>query len=269
MIRFTAHYLVVKNEFCLKESVDSLRSQGVNHFQFCIPRQYWDGTPVSIKEIKEVEVVIHHLETSGCKVKTDRPIFAQGNSGAEKETFCRNLSLREIDRWHGSKNHVLVVDGDEIWRPGTVRRIEDAWFGNKQFATTVGCLSIIGFPGYPVETVADGLLVHVWTKHTVFSHARAINQPALPLDLEGVIHFTSTRKTRAETIEKHRKSTHYDDAGYDFEGWIRDVFPNIKPGMKDAHMYKHWQIWPKVREFSAKEWAEIPAGLRGYLGGPK
>jgi len=269
MIKFTAHYLLVRDEFCLIESVDSLRGQGVENFQFCVPRMYWDGTHVDLNDFRNIRKTMDYLASRGCHTSILRPMFDQRATGVEKETHCRNVALQELDRLSNSHNHVLVVDSDEIWRPGTVRAIEDFWFENQQKATTVRSLNIIGLPGYPVKSVADGLLVHVWTKHTKFAHARSIDQLALDLPIEGVIHFTSTRKTKALTIDKHRKSTHYDDSAYDFEGWIKDVFPNIKPGMKNAHMYKHWQVWPKVRSFTKQEWVEMPDGLKQYLGAPK
>jgi hypothetical protein len=89
------------------------------------------------------------------------------------------------------------------------------------------------------------------------------------LDVRGIIHFTATRKTMQEIIDKHRTSGHYGDPNYDFEGWIKNVLPNIKAGTKNCHMFVPWQIWPLARNWTKAEWAEIPESIHPYLAQPK
>ena len=72
-----------------------------------------------------------------------------------------------------------------------------------------------------------------------------------------------------EVIDKNRKSCHYDDPDYDFEGWIKNKLPKLKPGEKDCHMYKHWQVWSGVRHFTDDEWNLIPDNVKKYLGKPE
>jgi len=69
-----------------------------------------------------------------------------------------------------------------------------------------------------------------------------------------------------EIVQKHRESGHYDDPDYDFEGWIKNVLPKIRPGWRGAHMYTPNQIWPRVRAWEPAEWAEVPACLHPFLG---
>ncbi len=84
-----------------------------------------------------------------------------------------------------------------------------------------------------------------------------------------IIHFTATRKTLAEVVEKHRKSAHYSDPTYDFEGWIANVLPMAGVGAKDVHMYKSPEnIWPVVRNWTAEEWRAIPTTLHPWLAVP-
>src|SRR5208337_196800 len=72
-----------------------------------------------------------------------------------------------------------------------------------------------------------------------------------------VFHFTSTRRTMAETIEKHRQSGHFDDPEYDFSYWIEQILPNVRPGFTPKwpdgrtgwHMFKKYQIWNEIREW--------------------
>ena len=53
-----------------------------------------------------------------------------------------------------------------------------------------------------------------------------------------------------------------------FEGWLKDILPNVKPGLKNAHMYKKYQIWPSVRDWRSDEISHIPNSLSRYLGSP-
>jgi hypothetical protein len=68
-----------------------------------------------------------------------------------------------------------------------------------------------------------------------------------------------------------RMSAHYNDSGYDFEGWIRDVLPNIGPeygGKADlgVHMWIRRAVWTEIIH-TPREWLmEIPDELAQYLG---
>ena len=270
MIGFTALYLVTHDDFCLAESCNMLLEQNVKRFMFCVPRAYWNGTLVSLKEEQEIKGIVAKLERQGAKVRIIRPPSISKGLYAEKETKSRNLALREIDRWTRSHNHVIILDGDELMKPGSINILENSWYDHQQRATTMKSLDIVGFPGYPVNSVKEGLLVHVWTKYAEFSYARCVNTVAHPLDHSGVIHFTSTRRTREESIAKHLQSSHYDDIdNYDFDGWLKNKFPKLVPGERDCHMFKHYQIWDSVRNFTEAEWRSIPDRLKQYLGAPE
>jgi hypothetical protein len=68
-----------------------------------------------------------------------------------------------------------------------------------------------------------------------------------------------------EIIDKHRTSGHYDDPAYDFEGWIANTLPNAKPGLINAHMYRPYQIWPRVRKWTKYEIDDIPESIHPYI----
>ena len=125
-------------------------------------------------------------------------------------------------------------------------------------------IPVLGFPGYPVNGAADRVISYVGHA-CVFRDCRTPIGQVYYENRATVYHFTSTRKTMEETIEKHRQSGHFDDPEYDFEGWLRDVLPNVKPGMKNAHMYRRYQIWPEVREWTPADLAEIPSTIHQYL----
>jgi hypothetical protein len=69
-----------------------------------------------------------------------------------------------------------------------------------------------------------------------------------------------------EIVEKHLNSGHYGDSDYDFDGWIKNVLPKIKPGLRNVHMFKRYQIWPIVRNWRLDELEDIPLTLHQYLG---
>lgn len=262
---FTAFYLVVKDEFCLRESCESLRNQGVRKFFFCVPLRRWDGTEVPHADVSSVKKIVDRM---GNEATLWRPSVPEAKTRAEAEAKIRNACIGEISiRW--GLNRVLIVDADELWQPGTVKILDDVLSKAEIPAVTIPALSVIGVPGYPVEAGVEGLLVYVKTKQTRFTCGRSTSSSPVLVHTPPVFHFTATRKTMEETISKSRLSCHYDDPDYDFETWIRHKLPDLKPGAVDCHMYTKWQIWKRVRHFTQEEWAEIPQHLRKYLGEPK
>jgi len=263
--KYIAYYLVNQDDFCLEESVMSVYREGVTHFLFQIPTTYWDGTPTKksnqdfIEEFAtklaydlQLDIHIQTIETNG-----------MGGPYAEREACVRNRAMAEMKSL--GFEHVLIVDGDELWRPGALEKL-DKWVEEEPL--TVRSVSVIGLPGYPVDVKADGLLVYV-PIDTLFLHGRSTKQNPTHIDNPAVIHFTSTRRTVEEVIDKQRKSCHYDDEDYDFEGWIIHTLPRLKPGAKNVHMFKKWQVWPEVRGFTQDEWMDIPEVLYEFLGEPE
>jgi hypothetical protein len=126
-------------------------------------------------------------------------------------------------------------------------------------------IPIIGFPGYPVDLAQDLAVVYVG-EGVQFKTCRSpfIKQTVIPRPL--VYHFTGTRRTLDETIKKHRRGGHYDDPEYDFEGWIKETLPKIRPGLTNVHMFRSYQIWPVVRSWRPGELESMPATVRPFLG---
>jgi len=128
-------------------------------------------------------------------------------------------------------------------------------------------IPVIGLPGYPIEFAQDLAVVYIGGNLNFKScRTPTIRQTIIPFPR--IYHFTGTRRTMEETIVKHRRSGHYDDPDYDFEGWIKNILPNVQPGLKNAHMYKKYQIWPSVRDWRSDEVSQIPSSLIRYLGSP-
>jgi hypothetical protein len=127
---------------------------------------------------------------------------------------------------------------------------------------------VLGLPGYPVDGAKDAAMIYLGPG-CKFSQCRSSEGDQHIFPKRNVYHFTATRKTMDEIVQKHRESGHYTDSNYDFEGWIRNTLPNVKPGMKRAHMFRPWDTWPLVRDWTPEELAFIPETLKPYLGGAK
>jgi hypothetical protein len=124
-------------------------------------------------------------------------------------------------------------------------------------------IPVVGLPGLPVGNALD--IITVYIGKGLFKDCRSPDSNYPIMNLNGVIHFTATRKTMQDIIDKHKDSGHYDDPDYDFDNWIKNILPRIHVGMKNVHMYKKYQIWPFVRKFSNWELYMIPNNLHKYI----
>jgi hypothetical protein len=267
---YVAYFMVTKDDFCLTEACESLAKQGVRRFFFSVPAFYWDGTKTPQEDINDIENLVSRLASIGlcATLSVYSQVHAENLPMASVEARCRNDALRQM-RSLGCGKHVLVVDGDELWRPDTLETLNKVVERGQPDAVTVGALSIVGCPGYPVSDHQEGLLVYVRNTGAVkFTFGRSTAPIPFPIQIRGIYHFTSTRRTMEETIDKHLKSCHYDDPQYDFDTWIKEKLPNLKPGERDCHMFKGWQVWSEIRHFTQQEWEEIPRHLHKFLGEP-
>ena len=264
--RYVAYMQVTKDDLCLLDVCNRLVEEGVSDFCFCQPDQYWSGEAIDEKDSAEVVKVAETLAAQGQTVH--RKVFhvdsfrLPGDTRILVETRVRNESLNWI-RSLGYQ-HILVVDGDELWIRGALTIVK-GYVEQGHKAISVHMVPVIGVPGYPVDAATDVAVVYVGND-VVFKVCRSPYVPQTIVYRPLIYHFTGTRKGMEECVKKHRRGGHYDDPDYDFEGWLKDKLPNIKPGMKDAHMYKPRQIWPRVRAWRVDEMAQMPEVVRSYLG---
>ena len=263
--KFAVYIQAVQDDFCLFEVCFRLASEGLSNFCFFVPSHYWSGQEVPPELSQEVRQVALQLELIGlhCHVVHMPVNFEAGPTRIDAETDFRNRSLDWM--WTIGMEHAVIVDGDELWNPGFFKLAYPYMLESE----SVKCAMIpaIGLPGYPVDGASDQAVIHI-RKNARFKACRTPEHEPLFLNVRGVVHFTATRKTHEEIIAKMRNGGHYDDPDYDFEGWILRKLPNIKPGMLNAHMYKPYQIWPMVREWTEAEAQSIPPSIRPYLGLP-
>jgi hypothetical protein len=273
-MRFCAYIQATRDDFCLYEVCERLIEEGVCDFFFSVPDEYWAGRPTPPEHIEQVRDIARrvrqldvHVEVMVHKVKTYR--FA-GDTRLRVETRVRNDALAYIRKkgWE----HVLIVDGDELWKRGALsilKQVLERWH-----PTAINCrmIPVIGLPGYPVDGATDVAVVYI-NSSTPFQECRTPIGEQFRIVMPLVIHFTGTRRTMQEIIQKHEDSGHYDDPDYDFKEFIENVLPKVRPGyvhtypngMKGLHFYKRYQIWPGVRNWMDAEVAEIPESLWGYL----
>ncbi len=255
-----------RNDLCLTEVCERVLEEGIRNFFFCIPDEYWSGKPTSALEIREVTAASQYLQTKGAtthvKVFCVSDFRFPGESRITVETRVRNDAISWV-RQHGFKN-ICVVDSDELWARGTLTKMKEVVDSSHPLAISLPMIPVMGFPGYPIDKAQDRVISYVGQSCVLRDCRTPIGQVYYE-NRTVVYHFTSTRRTMEETIEKHRQSGHFDDPEYDFENWIRNVLPNTKPGMKNAHMYKRYQIWPEVRAWRPEDLAEIPASIHPYL----
>lgn len=268
-IRFAVYTQATKDDFCLLEVCQRAFEEGVKDFFFCVPDEYWSGNPTPLEEIAQVRKIADEMEKIGASVNfqvfdVSKYRFA-GDSRIAVETRVRNDSLSWIRR--AGFEHILIMDGDELWTKGLIDKVRDAVLTSKPACISAPMIPVVGLPGYPIEKASDRAVVYI----DGVSSFRECRSPAVEhfqLNNGIIVHFTACRKTMQEIIDKHRASGHYDDPEYAFEDWIKNTLPNLKPGWKGAHMYRRYQIWPLVRNWTLTEIAQIPASLHAYLGQP-
>lgn len=272
-LKYCCYIQATRNDFCLEEVCDRMREEGVNDFFFSVPDEYWGGRPTPQGEIDEVRAVADKVNQSGAKahvmvhrVKTYRFV---GDTRLRVETRVRNDALAWIRK--SGFEHILIVDGDELWKRGTLRYIKEIVSTHQPGAIASLMTPVVGLPGYPIEGASDVAVAYIG-RGASFKECRTPFGDQFRLQMPLIYHFTGVRRTMEQTILKHKDSGHYDDPDYAFDEFLEKVLPNIKPGFthdwgkhKGIHFYKNFQIWKAVRHWYPSEISEIPQTLWPYL----
>ncbi len=258
---YAAVILAIKDDFCVEESIQELFRQGVMKVYLISPEYYWfDEAPQDQADfLKLCEICTR------CGAKLIQRHFisdAKEHKALYTEAMYRNYGV-DVARADPRVDYVLTVDADEFWLPGTLEHI-DSLAGPGVEVICLPGIPVLGVPGLPVQGAMDNILVAT-NRQTHFTWGRSAEGERKHGTLP-VIHFSATRRTLQEVIDKSVKSAHYPDKTYDFDGWIANTLPNVHVGMKNAHMYKsEVNIWPEVRAWTTEELAAIPKSLHPYL----
>jgi hypothetical protein len=268
--RFCAYIQATQDDLCLFEVGKRMIEEGVQDFFFSLPDEYWSGRPVPKEDAAELMKIINQITGLGANAEI---FFHQvkkyrwpGDTRIGIETRVRNDALQAI-KARGFE-HVLIVDGDELWKRGTLKYVQSIVRQHRPTSLNCMMVPVVGFPGYPIDGATDVAVIYLNASATSFKECRTPFGIQSGLKMPLVIHFTGTRRTMEATVRKHRESGHYDDPDYDVEDFIRNKLPYIKPGFKNVHFYKKNQIWPGVRHWLADEITQIPESIWPYLALP-
>ena len=273
--KYAVYVQATRDDLCLNEVVQRLFDEGIRNFFFCIPDEYWSAKPTPQVDIQQVLDAAERLKQQGADARTK--LFCvgdyrfEGDSRIVVETRVRNDALAWV-RQSGFSN-ICVVDSDELWPRGSLAKVKAVVDQSNPMAISLPMIPVVGFPGYPIQGATDRCVSYVG-QSCIFRDCRTPIGQVYHYNDVVVYHFTGTRKTMEETIEKHRQSGHFDDPAYDFEGWLKLVLPNIRPGFqpqwpdgrKGIHMYRVYQIWDSIRAWTPAEREDIPATIHPYLG---
>lgn len=259
----------IKDDFALYEVCSRLIEEGFKRIDIFTPDEYWSGKPVLESGKAEIADVISRLAKNygGITLTWEvTPVGCHrqpGRSRIEVETHYRNACLDTMRK--SGVEHIFIADGDELWRRGLLARLVEYIEKASPPAVNLGMVPTIGLPGWAVGDAQDGATVYLGPNVKLACCRSPDSDVRTFREIRGIIHFTATRRTMQEIIDKHRESGHYDDPSYDFEGWIANCLPHIHNGMRNVHMYRPYNPWPIVRPFTPEEIADIPESLHKYL----
>ena len=292
-VRYAVVVQAIRDDLCLYEVIERILDESVKlskatELGDCIekvyvfaPDQRWDGAPAVIDEVLKVKKIVEdlnrlvHVEMlhfGNISVEfVPFSVRAVANVTQERikiETDCRNWYQRFCQAQ--GFEHCIIMDGDELWKPGLLPRMNEMVRERWPMSIFTGMIPVAGLPGYPIEGALD--------KATIYARADARFEMCRGAfgyrhELHGydIYHFSATRRTLDEIAGKHLGSGHADDKDYAMADWVKDTLMagRIKPGLRDAHMYRklgHPNVWPLVRAWKKEELAELPVGLLRYLG---
>ncbi len=282
-LKFAAYVQAIRDDFCLADVIEAVLASSsgkVKDVFICAPDEYWGGNPQSASDRAEINAAVNRLRDSHRDVlfnifpQSVAPHRLPGLSRIAVETSIRNDAVNRI-RAQGFQ-HIIVLDGDELWRPTLFPRLVDFIREFRPASVFTGMIPVIGLPGYPVEGAVDKASIYLGPG-SWFAECRGAGGHRHELPSQDVIHFTGTRRTREEIESKMRESGHADDPNYHMERWITDILPNIQPGYegvqwtetnKGLHMFLPYQIWKSVRQWTPAEWSFLPEAVKPCMGSP-
>lgn len=275
-LNFALYVQAIKDDIGLFEVCARILEEGkvtpncaVNHVYLCVPDEYWSGRKTTDAERGQVMAVVRRINdlfgpntAYGLNLKV-APHRVQGRSRIMVETYVRNESINAIRALSGCDD-ILIADGDELWRRGLLNRLCEYVREHNPASVHTGMVPTVGLPGFAVDQALDKASIYI-SKNAFFTECRGASGFRHELAGHDVIHFTSTRPSLPEIISKSKESGHADDPAYDFDGWIKNVLPHIKRDSRNLHMFRHYQIWPRLRAWTKAEWDDIPFHLQQYL----
>jgi hypothetical protein len=294
-VRYAVVVQAIKDDFCLYDVCQRILEEGIRLWQtteqedrieriylFC-PDTRWDGQPADIigrEEVEDISVRLERWLTKHVNTAVTNPhveyvpfrvkdVANVNQSRIMVETDCRNWYQRYC--LSNGYEHCIIMDGDELWRPGLLARMNEMVRERWPMSIYTGMIPVAGLPGYPIEGAKDKATIYCRADNT-FESCRSAYGYKHDLDGFDIYHFSATRKTIEEIAGKHLNSGHADQKEYEMEAWVQDTLMNgrIRPGARDMHMFRvpnSQNIWPLVRKWTPLELEqELPKSILPYLG---
>lgn len=282
-LRMAAVVQAIKDDFCLYEVCDRLLSEpsdenhSLNRLFIFVPDKYWSGRLAPKEDSDQVRDIAQRLAEKYGNGRVTAYSFEVGKvthwdqSRIMVETACRN--------WYSSVllkegyEHVIVLDGDEVWKKGLLARLAEYVRWNGPDSVYTGMVPVAGLPGYPIQGALDKATIYL-NANRLLAECRGAYGHRHELPGNDVYHFTATRRTVDEIVQKHMESGHKDDPRYQMEAWCANVLKagKIVPGYRNAHMYEAGRgsvnVWPLVRAWLPVEMQDLPESVRPFLGKP-
>jgi hypothetical protein len=257
--------ICVEDDLNLGCIIDRLRAEGVLQVHVYTPDFYYSGRPIPNAEIEAIASVTNSRSAQHVIL----PVSDFDGGREEIETRIWNSTLEHMAQ---SFEWSLIVDPDELWVRGSGWSVANAIKSNPQGLSLLSDLiPYFGFPAFPIKTNSGKLLVGIRNDERLRS-VRSVCHPESTVTIATKLahSFSYVRKTPAELMSKIRSSGYCDDQNYDFEGWFRDVLPNIKPGCSQTDRFGVQMFanvaWEDVIHASIESLMEIPDELGEYLG---
>lgn len=260
---YVAYMQVNKDDFFLLEICTRLMEEGVTKFFFHVPVYSWAGVELSKEDEQAIVHVVSELKNAGAQV-TYWPHIKPPKAGQQRiarETEVRNAALAQM-REMGNP-FVLIVDGDELWKRGTLDKVHLLASEGAQ-AIASNMIDVAGLPAYPIDSHDHTALIYIGPDSD-FCYCRCPYAPAVHIEGRNIYHFSAVRRTKEELIAKMKGSGHYGEDGYDFEGFIKNKLPNIKPNARNVHIFRDGSRWPVVRDWDSSDWPHIPEPIKLFL----
>lgn len=272
------HVHCIQDDFCLEESVQRVvqQCQALGHQSRVLvstPSHYWCGAPAIDEDVERIAVVAkrnswEHVVQECRGLVSSRPAW-------QAETWLRNKALGVLADMGCSGS--LIVDADELWYPDSLETVLRA--AENHDVVYQSTVPVVGVPGYPIEGARDRGVSYLGPGVPI----RYVRAAWMPGEAETTkirwtkvssryFHFTMVRKTVLELVQKIRRGTHYGEQFYEFDRWIKEVLPGIRPGARNVSYFsdpRFENFWPLVRRFTREEWKAIPERVRPLLAPPE
>ena len=281
-MKYGIHVLALEDAFGLEVSIYSLTQQIIlaGHefmIRVAMPSARWSGEAPHPLRIHEA---IHRILKLGVDVEPHQLRLGGGElARQEAQAAIRTAAVENL--YADGADRVLIMDPDELWRPGAFEHLHSILETGGTEAHYLRLLPVVGSPGYPVDGALDWALVYL-ARGIPFRYSRGFKKPGEPTEIrwtedpvdgpKRIIHLTGVRPSIRDVRVKYEGSSHYGEPGYNFDPWLRDVLPHIRPGLTNVSFFQHPTMpnfWPRVREFTCSEWADIPWTIKPYLAEPR